>query len=129
MFKIILTEDRMVIGCSDNLQFLSDGIVATSPTQRYAKSAYSNIVEVDTLPADYEDYKYNYVEGVGFVKNEEWVDTDAPIIDIKALKRENELLKNSLLELTSYIAQQDVRLETQEQAILELSTLISGGIA
>ncbi|WP_137744829.1 hypothetical protein [Robertmurraya siralis] len=47
--------------------------------------------------------------------------------EVKQLKQENQLLQQSLLELTSYAATQDERLATQEQALLELSTVLAGG--
>lgn len=47
--------------------------------------------------------------------------------EVEDLKTENELLKASVLEMTTYAAEQDSRLVTQEQAMLELTTLIAGG--
>lgn len=47
--------------------------------------------------------------------------------EVQELKIENELLKASVLEMTTYAAEQDSRLATQEQAMLELTTLIAGG--
>lgn len=47
--------------------------------------------------------------------------------ELEDLKTENELLKASVLEMTTYTAEQDSRLATQEQAMLELTTLIAGG--
>lgn len=47
--------------------------------------------------------------------------------ELEDLKTENELLKASVLEMTTYAAEQDSRLATQEQAMLELTTLIAGG--
>lgn len=48
-------------------------------------------------------------------------------VEIEEVKQENQLLQQSLLELTSYAATQDERLATQEQALLELSTVLAGG--
>ncbi len=45
----------------------------------------------------------------------------------KKLKQDNALLQASVLEMTTYAALQDERLVTQEQALLELSTLVAGG--
>lgn len=47
--------------------------------------------------------------------------------EISVLKKENELLQKSLLELTSYVDIQNQRITTQEQSILELSTIVTGG--
>lgn len=53
---------------------------------------------------------------------------DKPLsVEIDEVKQENKLLQQSLLELTSYAATQDERLATQEQALLELSTVLAGG--
>lgn len=49
--------------------------------------------------------------------------------EIEVLKTENQMLQQSLLETTSYLASQDERLVTQEQALLELTTLVAGGNA
>ncbi|WP_421663674.1 hypothetical protein [Lysinibacillus telephonicus] len=45
------------------------------------------------------------------------------------LKEDNLLLQQSLLEITTYVEKQDEILATQEQALLELTTLVAGGNA
>lgn len=47
--------------------------------------------------------------------------------ELQLIKQENQLLQQSMLELTSYAAMQDERLATQEQALLEMSALMAGG--
>lgn len=54
---------------------------------------------------------------------------DIPPSEMEVLKVENQMLQQSLLETTSYLAQQDERLATQEQALLELTSIIAGGNA
>ena len=41
------------------------------------------------------------------------------------LEQENKLLLGSMMEMSSYMAMQEKRLEVQENAIMELSTLIA----
>ena len=41
------------------------------------------------------------------------------------LEQENKLLLGSMMEMSSYMAMQEQRLEGQENAIMELSTLIA----
>lgn len=41
------------------------------------------------------------------------------------LEQENKLLLGSMMEMSSYIAMQEKRLEVQENAIMELSTLFA----
>lgn len=58
---------------------------------------------------------------------EELAKIDTPEKKIERLEEENRLLQQSLLELTTYASKQDERLATQEQALLELSTVLAGG--
>lgn len=50
-----------------------------------------------------------------------------PPTDIELLQQENAMLQMSVMELSTYAATQDERLQTQESAIMELSMLIIGG--
>lgn len=49
--------------------------------------------------------------------------------EFNKLQSENELLRTSIFEMTTYAASQDERIVRQEQSILELTTLIAGGNA
>lgn len=50
-----------------------------------------------------------------------------PPTEIEILKQENEMLQASVMELSAYAASQDERLQTQENAVMELSMLVAGG--
>ncbi len=49
--------------------------------------------------------------------------------EFNRIKEENQQLQQSVLEMTTYSASQDERLATQEQGLLELTTLVAGGNA
>lgn len=49
--------------------------------------------------------------------------------EFNKIKEENQQLQQSVLEMTTYSASQDERLASQEQALLELTTLVAGGNA
>ncbi|WP_144511620.1 hypothetical protein [Bacillus sp. FJAT-22090] len=51
-----------------------------------------------------------------------------PPSDIEVLQQENAMLQMSVMEMTMYAASQDERLQGQEQAILELSMIVAGGM-
>lgn len=116
MYKIILS-NSIVVGASDNLQYLENGLVAVSDFKRYAKTAYDEIIEVSDIPTDYEDYKYKYDEISGFTINENWVEPEQPI-SIRSLIESNESLQNT-------VERQEQQLQEQAGAIAELTTLIS----
>lgn len=44
------------------------------------------------------------------------------------LEQENQLLLNGMMEMSSYIANQEQRIAGQESAIMELSTLIAAAL-
>lgn len=48
--------------------------------------------------------------------------------EIAKLKQENELLNMSVMELSNYAATQDDQIKDQENAIMELSMFIMGGM-
>ena len=48
---------------------------------------------------------------------------------LSSLQEENSMLQSALTEMTEYLALQDKRINTQEEALLELTTMIAGGIA
>lgn len=50
-----------------------------------------------------------------------------PPTEIELIQQENAMLQMSMMEMTMYAATQDVRLQGQEQAILELSMIVAGG--
>jgi len=54
---------------------------------------------------------------------------DAQFDEMTLLKGKNQLLTSAITELTMYVAEQDGRIEQQNQAISELSILIAGGNA
>lgn len=47
--------------------------------------------------------------------------------EIELLQQENAMLQMGMMEMTMYAAMQDERLQTQENAVMELSMLIAGG--
>ncbi|KQL37117.1 hypothetical protein [Psychrobacillus sp. FJAT-21963] len=47
---------------------------------------------------------------------------------VSLLEQENAMLQMSVMELSSYAASQDERLQVQENAVMELSMLIAGGM-
>lgn len=49
--------------------------------------------------------------------------------EVMQLKRENATLQSAVSEITMYVAEQDAKIEQQNQAISELSILIAGGNA
>lgn len=111
MYKLILAGNN-VIGSSKNLIYLENGMVGVSEYRRYAESAYDFIVEVPDIPDDYEDFKYDYEASKGFTINPNWCEPEK-IVDPIELSRDNEVLKK--------------RIQEQEQAIMELTALLSGG--
>ncbi|MGG2091929.1 hypothetical protein AB1283_04250 [Bacillus sp. S13(2024)] len=100
--SILINNDGLVIGYSDNIQIIDENTVAVSPNKRFAKSAYSEIVEVIDVPGDYEDYKYKYNKINGFTLNESWIDPNFAVDPIEMQKKlsqlsdENNSLKNQL---------------------------------
>lgn len=53
----------------------------------------------------------------------------APLSEsVSLLEQENAMLQMSVMELSSYAASQDERLQVQENAVMELSMLIAGGM-
>lgn len=95
MYSIIVSNEGLVIGYSENLRHLGDGTVATSEHMRYAQSAYKEIVEVESLPSDYADGKYKYNAEIGFSPNEQWVDPNS-VVDPKMLEEKIKQLESEL---------------------------------
>ena len=89
---IIIGINKVVLCKTDKLEYLEDGLISVSEFERYAKSAYKEIIEVDSVPDDFADGKYKYTHENGFVLNETWMEPDAPVNPVE-LKKENEELK------------------------------------
>lgn len=68
----------------------------------------------DVLPNDIIDLKDEYMQDNSEVEER-----------AARLEQENKLLLSSMMEMSSYMAMQEQRLEGQENAIMELSTLIA----
>ena len=49
----------------------------------YAVTENFTTFEVDSVPDDFEQNKYLYIEGKGFERNENWVDPNAPTSEEK----------------------------------------------
>ncbi|MFB6467424.1 hypothetical protein ACE38V_11505 [Cytobacillus sp. Hz8] len=114
--SILVTNEGIVIGYSDNLLIIDENTVAISPNKRFAKSAYSEIIEMNEIPLDYQDYKYKYDKLNGFILNENSVEPQE-IVDPNQLREENVALKQQVQELT------------EKQALMQqaLDDLILGG--
>lgn len=59
---------------------------------------------------------------------EEEAKIPAPPTEIELLKQENAMLQMSVMELSNYAATQDGQIKDQENAIMELSMFIMGGM-
>lgn len=98
----------------------------------------------DYIELEYKQFAQDFTESNAFRVNPEtkqlefsYPDPNAPTTEpvyqkpisqeITELKAESDLLKSSVLEMTTYATTQDSRLALQEQATLELTTLIAGG--
>lgn len=91
----------------------------------------TNCVEVELQEGLYKP-KWNGTEWEEGLKQEEIdaiVNVPVPKSEMEILKEENERLKVSIYEMTTYAASQDEQITRQNQAILELTTLITGGNA
>lgn len=92
------------MGATNKVVYAGNGDVGIDETYFFAKSIVGDILEVETLPTDYADGKYTYVEGQ-FAVVEGWTDhKDTSNPELNALK---------------------ATVETQEQAIVELSMLVA----
>lgn len=67
-------------------------------------------------------------------RKQKWVDENPPQepepqppTEIEILQQENAMLQMSMMEMTMYAASQDERLQTQENAVMELSMIVAGG--
>lgn len=82
----------------------------------------SNIIRIETedfIGWQYDEIQYDKNEYIGNIFKLE--------SDNNKLKQENELLNMSVMELSNYAAEQDTKIQTQEDAIMELSMFIMGG--
>lgn len=68
------------------------------------------------------EYKQKYWD-----ENPPAVPEPQPPTEIEILQQENAMLQMSMMEMTMYAASQDERLQTQENAVMELSMIIAGG--
>lgn len=82
----------------------------------------SNIVKIDT--EEFAGWQYDEIQ---YDKNEYISNIFKLESDNNKLKQENELLNMSVMELSNYAAEQDTKIQTQEDAIMELSMFIMGG--
>lgn len=92
----------------------------------------SEIVDAMGTWVVYEDLTMEIIE-----PSEQWIarklemeeeaKTPPTLTEIELLKQENELLNMSVMELSNYAAEQDTKIQTQEDAIMELSMFIMGG--
>lgn len=96
----------------------------------------NNLSEEEYGVLDIPDEETNKLKYYHFtVKNGEIVygevieqeNSQQPLTEVKLLQQENAMLQMSIMELSTYAASQDERLEAQESAIMELSMLIMGG--
>lgn len=101
---IITDKKAVVIGSTNKLVYADNGNVGVNETYFFDKSIVGEVLEVETLPVDYVDGKYKYVEGQFSVVEGWTAPQDAPSIELNALK---------------------ATVETQEQAIVELSMLVA----
>ena len=99
---IITDKKAVVMGATNKLIYAGNGDVGINETYFFAKSIVGDILEVEALPTDYVEGKYKYEEGQ-FTIVEGWKPPhDVPTIEV--------------LQAT---------VETQEQAIVELSMLVA----
>lgn len=80
-------------------------------------------VPEDKVAIPYWNYQTNSVE---FEFSPRQLTSEEKMV---SLLNENTLLQSALTEMTEYLALQDKRINTQEEALLELTTMIAGGIA
>lgn len=89
-------------------------------------------VQIDTEQTNNPEANVRYKDDGTPMTQEELeaiVNAPVPKMEIEILKEENERLKVSIYEMTTYAASQDEKITRQNQAILELTTLITGGNA
>lgn len=99
---IITDKKSLVMGVTEEVVYAENGDVGIDSTYFFATSIVGEVLEVEALPSDYEEGKYKFVEGE-FIAVEGW----QPPKDISS----NEELQR--------------KLEEQERAIAELSTVVA----
>ena len=114
------------------------------PTIEQVIASYTTLSErnrdtFDVLELDFEAYRQDFRECNGYRVNVEtktlefsYPDPNEPGVEQPyqaPLSEQVKTLKATILEMTAYTASQDERLASQEQAMLELTTLIAGGNA
>lgn len=132
MYSIILSSENVILGCTDNLQYLEDGLVAVSDHVRFARSAYEKIVQVESIPEDYADGKYQYTVEDGFKLNVRWVEPNSavdPKILVEKVQQLESDLGNALIESAVDKAKITELEKAQGDLLMELATLKMGGSA
>ena len=99
---IITDKNNVVIGVTENVIYAQNGDVGINDTYFLSKTIVGEILEVDTLPLDYEDNKYKYVNGE-FTVREDWKQYQPPITT-EELQEQLEMQEQAITELSIYIA-------------------------
>jgi len=98
------------------------------------KYQYLNGLERDRILTDNPDKRLLEVQNI--TEGNFLVFTDEPVVpdeytvlsgQVGTLTTENAVLQMSMMEMTMYAASQDERLQTQENAVMELSMIVAGG--
>jgi len=98
------------------------------------KYQYLNDLERDKILTDNPDKRLLEVQNI--TEGNFLVFTDEPVVpdeytvlsgQVDTLTTENAVLQMSMIEMSVYTAMQDERLQTQENAVMELSMLVAGG--
>ncbi|TCJ01482.1 hypothetical protein [Cytobacillus praedii] len=129
---VIIDEDYRILAFTNTFKRTQYGNIETDSFVLGMPNAI--IHEIGEVPEDVEPLTHCYNPEEGFYpyvepQPEPEKKSDIEILkeESEALKKENAMLQMSVMELSTYSALQDERLQGQEQAILELSMLVGGG--
>lgn len=99
---IITDKSSVVMGVTEKVIYADNGNVGLNEVYFFAKDMVGSVLEVNTIPSDYKDSKYKYIDGE-FRLIEGWKE-HVDYMTIDQLQKIVESQNKAIAELTMFLA-------------------------